>query len=548
MAWRKPTNLNEWLGILVRHKKKFFFPAIIVATIIIFASQYAPRTYRAEAKFRRKSDTTLSATKDDMVMKEYRVIRSLMQYDFTSPEAITQLIADVDELGKDLPVMDDNTLTADGRMRKNNLVRKLVSGISVRTEVGNNAIDQVSVSYTGEDPEICEKVVNKLIETYLKKVRADLDEALIDQKKFFLAEATRYRRKLSELETQKLRFMVTHDGINPEDPALIHEKLTQLKRDRDAVKTEADELQRKVASLIAWEKEQPEFQERRKQVDNPELAEKKEALLNLKKALEYNLYELRRTEEHPAVKDLRRRIEKVKKEIEGFVGAKDYEIEEVPNLEKIEAQKQIQEGAAVYNAKVAEFERLEEEVQKYEVFNRRFFEVRNQYLKIERETREAVGQLAFWDDNLRRTQVALTMAVSERGMRLNVIQHAKAPVRPSSPTLIKILGYAVFFGFLTGALFVVVAELLDSSYRSVEQAIDDIKIPVLGAVNEIVSPGLAMRRKILGWGVYPACTAALALVLIACFIFTYLSLEAPHKHKALMEDPVGFFKRQLSGT
>lgn len=549
MAWRKPANIQEWLGILVRHKKKFFFPAIITATVVIWSSQFMPRSYKSDAKFQRKSDTTLNATQDKTVMQTYSRIRSLMQYDFKGEPAIDQLIKDVDLLHKDLPMTDDSTLTEDGRIQYASLVTKLRQGISVRQEVGNSAIDLVSVSYTGEDPEICRDVVNTLIETYLKKVRTELDDSLIQQKKFFSQEVTRYRRMLSELETAKLRFMVNNDGISPEDPAVIHEKLTTLKRDRDKVKAEAEELKQKVESLVEWEKGQPEFKEQRKQIDNPELAEKKELLVNLKKALEYNQFELRRTDEHPAVKDLKKRIEKSKKELAEFEGAdKDFEIEEVPNVQKIEAQRQINQDAAVFKAKVAEYERLEEEVQKYEVFNRRFFEVRNEYLKIERDTKEATGQLKFWDDNLRRTQVALTMAVSERGMRLSVVQQASKPTRPSSPTLSKILGMSLFLGLGIGALFVILAELLDTSYRTVEQAIDDIKIPVLGAVNEIVSPGLAMRRKVLGWGVFPACTAALALVFIAVFILTYLSLEAPHKYKALKDSPVQFIKRQLSGT
>ena len=112
----------------------------------------------------------------------------------------------------------------------------------------------------------------------------------------------------------------------------------------------------------------------------------------------------------------------------------------------------------------------------------------------------------------------------------------------------KIIGMALFLGFSVGSLLVILAELLDGSYRSVEQAIDDIKIPVLGAVNEIVSPGLAMRRKVLGWGVYPACTAALTLILIAVFVLTYYSLEAPHKYKQLKDSPVQFIKRQITGT
>ena len=60
MAWRKPQNFREWLRIVFRHRKKFFFPAVTVMILVILASHKMPRSYSAEAKFQRFNDQTLT--------------------------------------------------------------------------------------------------------------------------------------------------------------------------------------------------------------------------------------------------------------------------------------------------------------------------------------------------------------------------------------------------------------------------------------------------------------------------------------------------------
>ena len=64
------------------------------------------------------------------------------------------------------------------------------------------------------------------------------------------------------------------------------------------------------------------------------------------------------------------------------------------------------------------------------------------------------------------------------------------------------------------------------------------RLPVLGAINEIVSPGIATRRKILGWGVYPAVTVVLCLALGLVFFVAKMSLDEPHKYDEMKEDGV----------
>ena len=178
--------------------------------------------------------------------------------------------------------------------------------------------------------------------------------------------------------------------------------------------------------------------------------------------------------------DTIKRISKTEEDIEQFAGGDEYKVEEVPNVERIEATKEAGQLAAAVQTAEKNAEELDAEIERLEVLNRNFFEVRNEFLAIERELGEAKEQLKFWDENLRDTTVALTADVSDRGMRLIPMVRAQDLARPSSPTLGKILLAAVFLGLAVGALFVVLAELLDQSYRSVEQAMDDIKAAGVG--------------------------------------------------------------------
>ena len=547
MAWRKPTNLNEWFGILIRHKKKFFFPAMTVMIVVIWASQFMERQYRAEAKFQRRSDTSFDGGTENLSAQIYERMRLMMQYSFNGRPAVEQLITDLNQT-KGFPRTADGEFTTDGKLQYEDLIRQVGSRISVYSQVASEQIDLVSVSFTHTDRDLAPKVVNQLVENYIRKVKSEMDDQLLEQKKFYTQEVDRFRRKVSDLESAKLRFDLNNPGLDPENPLNAHNKLVDLRKSKEDLIATIKEEEAKLAELKEWEKNEPDFKQNKKKIENAQLIELRDKLKKLKELYDYNAYELRRTAAHPQMKDLVRRIADTEKEIANFVGGDDEEIEEVPNVEKIAAQKDIkvQEGGLV--AKKKQVEETDKDIEAWEVRNRNFFAVRNEYLKITRELTESQDQLKFWDENLRRTTVALTLNVGERGMRLSFVQRAPELGKPSSPTLVKILAMAIFAGLGAGAFFVILAELLDHSYRSIEQAVDEIKLPVLGAINEIVSPATAMRRKIFAWGVFPLITTVLALLLTGVFVLTYLSLEAPHKYDQLRDNPVRFIMQQFRGV
>lgn len=322
--------------------------------------------YTATVRFERRVDLTAaenSSSHGIETARDAELIRMLARYDFKSRAVLDQLIKDVDELHRDLPRTDDNMLTEEGEYRYRELIAELKRAISVSIEKQENGMEVVSVSVKMENGELAADVANKLVEAYLKKVRNELDDALIQKKKFFTAEVMRYRRKLSELETQKTRFAAKEvaPGITGLDvvsnPDLVRETLNTLPK----LKTKRSELDAKIKYLLETAGDEK---------------------LGDQAAIQLAQWKAER--------------DTVDAAIAKSTGQQD-----------------------ALNALV-----------------RNHTEMLNEWKKINQEITEAQDQLKFWNDELTRVKVLLTMAVSERGMQIRVIENARKPPRKGNPSLI----------------------------------------------------------------------------------------------------------------
>ena len=63
-------------------------------------------------------------------------------------------------------------------------------------------------------------------------------------------------------------------------------------------------------------------------------------------------------------------------------------------------------------------------------------------------------------------------------------------------------------GFGAGVGMIIATETLDRSFRDVDETVDQPKLPVFGAVSEIVTHTEAHRRRVMAWGVFPALGVA----------------------------------------
>lgn len=528
MAWRKPTNLKEWLGVICRHQKKAFFPAIAVMIIVMVASHRIPRVYRAEAKFQRLNDAALQQMGDQTIDQNLNPIRRALTEDLKGRTAIEQVVDDL-QLTRDLPHTPDGQLTAEGQMRKMDMVRQLQDRVNVWFTIKSDQVDQICVSYTDTDRVLAPKVVNTLVENYIRKTRQQLDEALLNAKTFFDREVSRYRTRMAELESKKLKFEMDHPGLAPDDPSSNQNKLLELRALMAQSKQELKVSQQKHASLKAWVDAQPQFIEQKRRGQNPILTDLLARKASLESELEEHLVHWGRTDDHPLVVKTRRRLVEMEQKIketpvEAVIGT-----DQSPNQSRMGAEQQVQMLEGTMVALSRQVEELAQQIEEYEVRNRNLFVVRNDYVKIEREYLESRQQLEFWENNLRQTTVALRAEVGQRGVRLSIIQRAPDMARPSEPTLIGIIGVALVLGLGVGGAVIFLSEVADRSFRDVEHAVDELKLPVLGTVNEIFTERQLVQQKMWNWGIFPSLGAVMLMVLAASVALAYLSLNEPGK-------------------
>ena len=280
---------------------------------------------------------------------------------------------------------------------------------------------------------------------------------------------------------------------------------------------------------------------------NPELMAINQKKTLLQNELENHLYNMGRTEEHPAVVRARKRLvelDEMANELEQQIVVG---VELVPNTDRMGAEREVETLSGTLVALERQVERLAKQVEKKEVLKRNFFVIRNEYLAMNGQLAEAKQQLNFWGGNLGKTITALTAEIGQRGVRLRLVERAPELARPSSPTLSGILMSAAVAGCAVGGVLVILSELLDHSFRNVEQAVDELNLPVFGTVNEILSPGEVFRARVLGWGLYPAIGTAMILVLLASVAISNLSLSDPHRYEQFIKSPTQFLNQTIFG-
>ncbi|HSG99023.1 MAG TPA: GNVR domain-containing protein, partial [candidate division Zixibacteria bacterium] len=71
--------------------------------------------------------------------------------------------------------------------------------------------------------------------------------------------------------------------------------------------------------------------------------------------------------------------------------------------------------------------------------------------------------------------------------RYQVVEPAAAPLEPSYPNRVKISVMGVVLGLILGGAAALIAELLDHSFRKVEEVEDELGLPVLATIPHIDS-------------------------------------------------------------
>ena len=353
----------------------------------------------------------------------------------------------------------------------------------------SDQIDQITVVYTDQDREMAPKVVNQLVENYLRETRRRLDEELLMSKAFFEKEVDRYRAMVQELENKEVQFRVNHAGLMPDDPSSVQNKLVELRASLTRVTEEIGRRQRRsTPSSKSGSRHSPTRSRRSRRSRIRCVAQLIAMQTELEKDLDKQTPRPRPHRGAPAGdQDQASGLADLSKQIAQTQGQVDGPSSTEPNAAKTDAQRQLETMTGTITALTRQRDETSDQIEKFEMLDRNFVVIRAEFSKLERDLADATSLLKVWEENLNRMTSALNAELGARGVTLSFTQRAEI-AKPKSPTFAGVVGVAVVLGLGVGAGILLLAELTDHSFRTVNQAIDELKLPVLGAVTEIITP------------------------------------------------------------
>ncbi len=540
MAWRKPAHIREWLDIVFRHRKKFFFTALPVAMLVVVSSYYVPRKYTASVEFEIENQLAMQQTNSRTSRLAQAPIHQLLARDLNSKESISQVIYDLDLLKGEPVYFDDRrTLTRQGQILRNEMIRRMRKQISVKYATKSHDIERVIVSYTDEDRGLVPDVVNRIVDNYIQQASERFEGRLVGALKFFEGQEVKYEAKLRAAETKKMNFEKRYTGLRPDNPNSIEKQLMEKQARLESVKERIEILKRRRQALKSLIDQAPLVLPQGPSTDSPEVLELVQRKNSLRDQLDAFVNSPGMpTGSHPRVKSF-----------EGQIAALVVRIAEarqqggtvqnmVPNMERMASIREYEMDGAELRSLEQQFTETATLVAMLDETQRKFMDLRGEYLEYKREIADAGSGRVFWASRLRDTRVALETSVNNESLRLHVIERPEQIItKPSTPTIASILTTALVLGLGVGSLMVILAELFDHSFHSVQHAVDDLKLPVLGAVNEIVTPANLFRRKVMNWGIFPAVAAVMVATLLVSIYLANLSLTEPERFEQLTGSP-----------
>jgi len=542
--------LSELLRIVYQRRWIFFVPFCLATIAAMLISHYLPRHYVAKTIFERRDDVAVANLVKRNSPHSFDTIRRSLSLDLKGPAAIAEAIADINEtIGPDELPNSGKVLLATPQQRQK-LLTEAVKEVKIKLLDKSNHLDLIEVSCYGTDPVLVQKLANRLRDNYVQRTRDQITSILENAKEFFQAESRRYRQRIDKLQMQAVDMQFEHPGVDPADPSSIYEQLNELQ-------VKFDELQSKKLELQAQVRARQTFLDR----FGPSVAcgtppGKDQATgslpANQRLELQMQLHQVQSqitdlktvrsmTDQHPAVVALRRKFTYLQDQLSALPPEDEtthaqaqqlpfsYTDEEYTSwlAQRGSVHMDLQALKEILGATQKELQITSARLDKMKKIQAGMAGRRHEYNSVQDALDAAKADMAVWQRNLEEVSRHLTAEQQDRGIKFATLEEAKPIFKPVSPKASVVFALAMALGLGVGAGCVVIAELLDRSFRTAGQVMRSLGLPVLEGIGEIVTPALRRRRLVLQTVVAPVVIITLAAGLFYAGATTYLRFERP---------------------
>ena len=453
------------------------FAAIFLGAVL--AAVLSPASYQAHTKLlvkRERVDPVITPGQDAPVMVHDDVTEEELNSEVELLESDDVLRQVVLATGLHVHHSFLSSGKSDEATRIAKATERLRSSLQVDAVKKSNLI---SITYSSSDPQLCERVLKALNDTYIEK-NTDVHRPH-GQHKFFEQQAERYKAELNQAEQQLKEFASEPGGVSPtlaRDNTLL--KFSEFKASLDQTQAEMAATGEKIHTLEKQEATLPgRITTQSREIDDaPLLQQYKSMLMNL---------ELKRTElltkfqpTYPLVQEVDKQIADTQAQIvaEESKPVREQTTDANPTHQYVSTE--LAKAKADYSALQARYTATQAIVATY----------RTQAEQLEQKGivhQDLVRTQKTDEENyllyLRKSEEArMSDALDQRGI-LNVIvaEQPQVPVIPTgSPFMTVVLGFVLAAIVSSGTALA--ADYLDPSFRTPSDVFDELEIPVLASV------------------------------------------------------------------
>lgn len=515
----KANVLIDLWEILLRHRWRFIIPAFLVSISVLGVSLLLPRKYDATAVFEKRTDLVLAEIASRDVAQNFQNPRHLLTEEVAGPAAVDRMLKQIE------PILDRYHWSDTPDERKS-LREELIRRVSVRAHVQTPELDRVSVSFSTYDPRLAKTIVNQLVLNHIETARKQMDTRLAEAAGFFREEMDKSHSEIETLENKLLKFEIDHASLLPKNLELIQTEQSKLEAQYAELVSRRDALNEHVKSLTETLADEPQELPTHVHSRNPELVRLEELKRHIEDELRRHLKVLRMTDKHPDVINLRERLAEANILIAKTDQQVIVETQSKPNDRRANLQNELDKVKSQSLAATTHVEWLENKLATMKTENADLFAIRSEYRKLEQARNQANRQFSFWEENLRKVEMALTVEGDNRGIQLNFIQPAELNSTPVSPMFSQVLLGSLGLGMLAGVLSVFFAHRSDESFSDAQSLAHSMNLPLFGEISELITNRRRKLRAIRTVVLYPVHATVMATVLLALIITLHHELEA----------------------
>ena len=563
--------LHEAVGILVLHRWAFLIPCCLAASTVFVLSLYYPRVYTARASFERRANPVIADLPTKSVTEAYDYFRSTMVRDLTSLACMADVVENLG-LTENFESNPDGTLTEASIRRRDGLARSLAGKLRISTKTISPHVDLIHITYTGSDPHIGKGLVTEMKKTYIGHTVEWMTQYLQSKYDYFSEEAVEAMEEVRRTRRKQTDKLLQHPYVDPTNPSTIVTRQAQLEVERRELLLRKREYEAQLSAQrqIRVAVQQP-FDRRTGTanrgytiVPQNSLSPKTRDLAKRIDALVTEIEELRATrqmtDQHPQIKE---RVGKLKwleasydrqSKLDGQLAVTNGPINvSVPIAQTDGTLTRWQQDRAMLSIQITAQETKIREVEisleanelalsQLRQAKRDIYQKQEEFAAIQADVTKARNRYGSLDAIVSAIGPAIVAVKEDQLLKFIETSPTQGSSRPISPQAMNIVLLAALAGIAAGAVFVILAEVLDHVYRSSGQVAHSLGLPILEAIDEIVTAQVRRRSLVGRLVITPLLVSFLLGVTGLTGSMAYLSLEQPWNYQKIKSIPDKAFK------